>query len=137
MSSIKNWLFKTQDSKREKFWEGRALHSNVSAALVYLVVLLAPLVAFAWSGKPDVSCLSERARILFLSSGLFVSIAPPAWFWLEARAFDDWVRKRVDIHSLGDNQEKRLRETFKLNADGERAFWAAIVAVYAAVFLKF
>jgi hypothetical protein len=36
-----------------------------------------------------------------------------------------------------EQEEKRFRETFKLNADGEKAFWAEIVAVYAAVLLKF
>ena len=32
---------------------------------------------------------------------------------------------------------KEQRERFKLNGDGAKAIWAAVIALYAALFLKF
>jgi hypothetical protein len=134
MIGIKQALFDVSDSKRNEFWSGRALRANQWASAIYLLIAFGPLIAFAWwhcPAKLDFATLPRIDRLLLLLLGVIVSAGPPAWFWLEARAFDDWANAKSDATA------KQLRETFKLNADGERAFWAAIVAVYAAVLLKF
>ena len=97
---------------------------------MYLLFALVSLFEVALCPGPkkiEFSTMGTSGRVEFLTLSIFVSAAPAAWFWLEARAFDDWVKSKAEI------EQKQLRETFKLNADGERAFWAAIVAVWAAL----
>ena len=165
MPSIKQLFFNIDDTGRDRFWHGRALINNQIAAGIYLAVAFGPLVYLFWcSGttRLDLWKMGSAYRLGLLALGVIVTSGPPAWFWIEARAFDDWVnRKRYRAESIKaasakaaqneapknvetseyaetpEQEEKRLRETFKLNADSEKAFWAAIVAVYAAVLLKF
>jgi hypothetical protein len=134
---MKKWIFGTDNTTKSSFWEGRALYLNLVAAAIYLIVAGVALAHAVSSptGKLEISSLSPCRRLTVIAVGFFISICPPAWFWIEARAFDDWVHNKVTA-GLKDPEEKNLRETFKLNADGEKAFWASIVAVCAALLLK-
>jgi hypothetical protein len=126
--------FEKDGTDRDNFWEGRALKSNNLAARAYLIFALGALALFAlFAGETRLACLRPWQRLLVIGVGVVVSAGPPAWFWAEARAFDHWVNRKCKDEDV---LAKRLRETFKVNADNEKAFWAAIVAVYAAVLLK-
>ncbi len=131
------WLrdpFDKNGTERDNFWEGRALATNKLAGLIYLLVALGALIIFAlFAGETKLVCLKPWGRLLVIAVGLFVSAGPPAWFWAEARAFDYWVNTKCKEE---DGLAKRLRETFKVKAATEGAFWAAIVAGYGAVLLK-
>jgi hypothetical protein len=131
-----NDLFELDRTDRGDFWEGRTLTANKWAATVYLVIAFGALIIFALTdhhSKLDLFSLMPSERLLLIGLGVVVTAGPPAWFWVEARAFDYWVNKKCKDD---DKAEKRFRETFKVNADNEKAFWAAIVAVYAAVLIK-
>jgi len=134
---VSQWLFGIKDTTKSGFWNGRTLCSNLAAAAIYLSLAYIALSAAVSSptGKLEISSLPACRRLLVIAVGFFVAVGPPAWFWVEARAFDDWVRNKVQA-GLDEAGEKSLRETFNLNTDGEKAVWASIVAVCAALLLK-
>jgi len=63
-----------------------------------------------------------------------VSVGPHVWLWLESSAFFAWSARKYERDP---DRLKEQRERFKLNADGAKAIWAAVIALYAGVLLKF
>ncbi len=104
--------------------------------LVYLAIAFWALFTFTQSP------FNGACRNLSIAIGIIVSAGPPLYFWLEARAFDWWLnRKFPNVENEEQNErnkegQKLFRETYKLNADNLKAFWAGILAVYAAVLWK-
>lgn len=131
--SLVNRLFSIENTEREDFWEGSALVWSKRVSSFYLLVTLSSLIAYAVQGKERIAGLEWYWRVIAILLGFFVSAGPPAWFWLEARAFDLWVRRK---HPGDRSKQEPYREVYKINVEFARGFWAAIIAVYAAVLLK-
>lgn len=125
-------LFDVRDIERDAFWEGRAVTTGLWLGALYVLISIGALLWFASTSYTSISELPVSYRRLVILIGTFVSTGPPAYFWLEAKAFDWWLNQKItDVE-----KQKRLRETYKLNVENGKAFWAGILAVYAAVLLK-
>lgn len=124
------WLFDVGNTGRDSFWEKRAMTTCAVAAVFYVIVSFGALAYYAGMDM-NAAQFHGRWRLLAIGIGVFVSAGPPLFFWSEARAFDRWLNAKIpDVE-----KQKSWRETYKLNADNARAFWAAVLAVYAAVLL--
>jgi hypothetical protein len=126
-------IFDLDETKRDDFFEGSALKWSKRASVVYVSVAISSLVAYAIVGSERVQALPPGLRIACVLVGFFVSAGPPAWLWMEARAFDIWIWKKFPEDPA---KQIRYRETYKINCDFGKAFWASIIAVYAAVLLR-
>jgi hypothetical protein len=62
-----------------------------------------------------------------------VSVALHVWLWRESSAFFEWSAKKYK----SETSLREQRERFKLQADGAKALWASVIALYAAALLKF
>ena len=126
------------NTDRGDFWEGCedfAKYAYRLLSISYLLIALVALVVFSGSPFKKIAELGACQRSIVIVFGIIVSAGPPLYFWFEARAFDWWlnqkfpgVREPTDVE-----KQKQFRETYKLNADNSKAFWAGILAVYAAV----
>jgi len=131
------WLFDTTDVARSDWWTGRTGTADVLAAIAYLFGSILPLLWFAYVvERSKCAWLTEPGlrRVAVFAYGALVALAPHIWLWLEASAFFEWSAAKY----IGEEAVRReQRERFKLNVDGAKALWAAIIALYAAVLLKF
>jgi hypothetical protein len=123
-------LFQPEDTKRDGFWEGRALRVCNWASLIYICWSLLWLIVYSLACTRATDMVGLQ-RLLATFVGVIVAAGPPAFFWTEAKAFDRWVNKKYP--SVDD--QKSWRETYRLNEVNGKAFWAAMVAVYGAVLL--
>ena len=135
--SILQRLFDIDSTTRDDFWEGAPLRWSKLLSTIYLIVTLGSLAVFLLCAPIGGTPLSIHdqppcVRLGLLLLSMFVSIAPPAWFWLEARAFDVWVNRKFQNRT----DQIALRDTYRINADFAKNFWAGIIAVYAAVLLR-
>ena len=134
--SFSQWFFDIDNTQRAQFWDGRTGTWSKIASFVYLGVALTVLIRFLYK-TPSSSTIALHTfgfwvRMKLLAVGTFVSVGPPVWFWLEGRAFDVWVNKKHPIRS----GQAALRDTYRINTDQATKFWAAVIALYAAVLLK-
>ena len=134
--SIADWLFDTTDTQRAKFWDGRTGTWSKVASVAYLAVAVVAMVVFLRCAPTETAIALHHfnfwSRIALLVLGAFISVGPPIWFWIEGRAFDNWVNDKYPIRS----EQAALRDTYRINTDQATKFWAAVVALYAAVLLK-
>ncbi len=138
LARSRTWLFDMGNRHRPHWWSGRTGRVDNLAAGIYLVCSLGPLLWFAGnvkSGSGVCPWLTNPTwtRVGVVAYGALVSVAPHVWLWLEASAFFAWSAERYADHP---DELKEQRERFKLNADGAKAIWVAIIALYAAVLLK-
>ena len=118
--------------ERENFWSGKAMETCNWASFVYLLVVLIASVLYISYGVSAATTVGSGRLVAFLLATL-LSVAPPLFFWFEAKAFDVWVNHK--FKSLDD--QKSWRETYKLNAENGKATWAAVLlAVTAALLIK-
>jgi hypothetical protein len=130
----RRWLFDTNDITREDWWTGRTGWADGLAVVLYLAASLLPLLWFAGCGVPsDWFIKPGPMRVVVLVYGGLVSVAPHIWLWRESSAFFEWSAKRYK----NEKDLKEQRERFKLQADGAKALWASVIALYAAALLKF
>lgn len=131
-SCLAERLFEVSKCERNSFWEGRALLTCNLAAGAYVVLNVLMIAVFGWFNVTPKEMKGGWSGIAVMVSSLFVTAGPPAFFWIEAKAFDKWCNDKFkgDVEA-----QKGWRETYKLNADNGKAFWAAMVAAYAAAVL--
>jgi hypothetical protein len=108
-SEIRKWIFHISDTKRSDFWEGRVLLFSIILSLTYFVLTTGALLTFAFSCLREVKDLQGGYRGAAVLVGLIAVAGPPAWFWYEARAYDDWVNRK---ENLSETQKERYRETY-------------------------
>jgi hypothetical protein len=98
------------------------MYFHAAFSVVYACAAIAPIV---WFLHEPVSLKQWINSIAVLPWVLFASLAYPLWVWLEARAFEKWVRNKPT------NLRAIERAYFKLMADSAKNFWAALLAIYA------
>jgi len=135
LAKSRSWLFDVDDTNRRDWWIGRTGKADYLASLVYLLGVILPLVWFVADQKvcPALTKGGSR-RVAVLAYGAIVSVGPHVWLWLESSAFFAWSARKYERDP---DRLKEQRERFKLNADGAKAIWAAVIALYAGVLLKF
>lgn len=119
---------------RDDWWDGRTGCQDRVAAALYLFASIGPLAWFALFGI-DGEWFNQQGgcRLLVLTYGALVSLAPHLWLWAESSAFFDWSARKYK----NDSDRKEARDHFKVHADGVKAVWAGVIALYAGVLLKF
>jgi hypothetical protein len=112
-------------SGRERFFGNLLVHR--AAGVIYGLVVLLPLVSWVFIGRPQ-----TMPRSVALGWAMVVALGWPGWSWLETIAFEKWVRT-VDV-----SRRATERAYFKLMTDAAKAFWTAVILVYAtAAYLGF
>ncbi len=104
---------------KARFFGNMYWHSAFS--VVYACAAIAPIV---WFLHDPASLKLWINSIAVLPWVIFASLAYPLWVWLEARAFEKWVRTKPAT------QRAVERAYFKLMADSAKNFWAALLAIY-------
>lgn len=125
----------TKIDGREDWWDGWTGIKDQIAAALYVFASLGPLIFFALCGV-NVDWFKSQGvpRLLVLVYGASLSLAPHLWLWAESSAFFNWSKER---YKNDEAAKKEARDLFKVHADGVKAVWAGIIALYVGVLLKF
>jgi hypothetical protein len=119
---------------RSDWWDGRTRYQDWVAAALYLLASIGPLAWFALLGISNEWFTNKGpCRLLILAYGVVVSLAPHLWLWAESSAFFDWSCQKY--HE--DSERKEARDRFKIHADGVKAVWCGVIALYVGVLAKF
>jgi hypothetical protein len=127
------WLFDTVTVEgRDTWWDGVTGTRDQIAATVYVCAAVLPLLVGAQIDVKSLLASKGSGRMFLVVYGLAIAIAPHLWLWMEASAFFDWsATKYKDPAAL-----KEARDKFKMHADGVKAVWTGLIAVYAGVLLR-
>jgi hypothetical protein len=100
------------------------------AGVVYFLAVTASLFWYASRDATARNAVSDTSRVWV---ALLVTLAPPAWFFLEARSLEAWLQ----IHNAAPAAAELERSYFQRMTEHARNLWAALVAVYAALLISF
>ena len=117
-----------QAQRQSIFWSDPSRRSDWLTLTVPYVFLLFGLLylAFEWNGR--FAALSPLVRVLLLAFAVAYSLIPTLYWWNQSWQFEEWIAD-TDLDPV---QKEFEKERFKTNREIARAFWAAIIAVFAA-----
>jgi hypothetical protein len=100
---------------------------HVAAASVFVVIAFAPLVLHFRFPSLRVLAFAREWPDLAIMWAAVTALGYPIWAWLEAGAFERWVRKHPET------QRKVERAYFTMHTSLAKNLWTAALAVYSAV----
>ena len=121
--------------KPVSFWDERGRFTTwLVLSILYLGgVLVAIYIAVDYDYKL-IEHIRPSARPWIVIGGLFFSVLPTLYWWIESHRFEKWVR---DFRVKADeNDVEYERKVFEMNRELARAFWAAVLAVFSVIYLK-
>ena len=126
---------------RPEFWDRTALRFSRLMAILYLLITVVPLLMLAGSDVQEFSRLPTGIRVGLVLVGLVVTIGPPLYYWLEARAFYQWIdcnysSSRSNFTLITNSPQKAI-DRYEMNSNHAKALWAGVLAVYAAALIQF
>ena len=120
--------------QRKTWWHGKTAFVSFFVGVIYMTAVLVPLVFFSFQGftipEPGFKLL------LLLIYGTFISLAPHLWFWLEAKAFFDYINIEIS-NGVDEKKIKYAKENFEMHQSKAKDFWLAVFALYAGILLQF
>jgi hypothetical protein len=107
-------------------WQFGSMEFNAAALIVFLVVSLAPLATWVFSGFAA-PAWPKNYPLFAMLWVLFMAIGHPMWTWFEARAHERWLS--------GVETEQRPAEQARFDARtlNARLIWFGVIAVYLVV----
>lgn len=122
-SSLDEWPPKHslffQDKRRKRLW--------LAVTAVLLPILLIGVYAAVGNNYTFKTDHGWR-RFAFLTLGLVVALAPTLYWWRVAMAFDVWIA----AENMSPRRKEFEKDRFKTNNEYARAFWGALIILFAA-----
>jgi hypothetical protein len=107
-------------------WQFGSMEFNAAALIVFLLVSLAPLATWVFSGFAAPAWPKDSPLFAMLWV-LFMAIGHPMWTWFEARAHERWLS---GVETAQRPAEQARFDARTLNA---RLVWFGVIAVYLVV----